>query len=167
MQRTRVQVAVAAAWEAGLLTLAALLGWWLRAPLIFTSLGPTAYEMIATPERQSARVYNVLVGHGVGIASGLLAVAVTDAWRTPALSVNQGLPLDRVWTVLLASLLTVLGTLLLKAAQPSALSTSLLIALGTLQSMRGVLCLAAGVLLITAAAEPVRRHKLEDEGEKP
>lgn len=155
----------AAAWEGGLLGAVALLGWAVHAPLIVTCLGPTAYEIFETPERPSARLYDVLMGHTLGVLAGLLAVWVCGATHTPAISLTA-VPLRRVACVLVASMLTVLGTLLLRAAQPSAISTTLLVALGTLQGVRGLGSLAAGVLLITAAAEPVRRARLRARGVK-
>lgn len=150
---------IAAGLEAGLLSVAALLAFVLQAPLIFSSLGPTAYEMIELPERPSAQPYHVLVGHGIGVVAGLLALLVTHAWQAPALSVHQ-LAFSRVLAVLLAGLLTVIGTLAAKAAQPAALSTTLLIALGSMQTGRAVLSIVGGVVLLTVIGEPIRRMRL-------
>ncbi len=150
---------VAAALEAGLLLLVALLSYVLHEPLVFASLGPTIYEMVEMPKQPSARPYNVLVGHAVGIVAGLVALGVTHAFVAPALSVH-GIPLVRVFSTVIAGFLTVVGTLLLKATQPAALSTTLLIALGTLQTWPAILSIACGVLVIVAAAEPIRRSRL-------
>ncbi len=151
---------VAAALEAGLLLLAALLSYILHAPLIFVSLGPTIYEMVEMPKQPSARPYNILVGHAVGILAGVVALWVTHAFVAPALSVH-GLPLVRVFSAAIAGFLTVLGTLLLKATQPAALSTTLLVALGTMQAWPAVLSIACGVVLIVATGEPIRRSRLK------
>ena len=150
---------IAAALEAGLLALAALLGFFFRSPFIFTSLGPTAYELVETPTRPSARPYNVLVGHGVGIVAALLAIAITHAFFAPAVSL-AGVPLVRVAAVLVAGFLTVFGTLSLKANQPASLSTTLLIALGTMETRKAILSIIFGVLLILAAGEPIRRWRM-------
>ena len=154
----RKDALLAASMEAGLLLLAALLAFAMHAPLIFTSLGPTIYEMIETPMRPSARPYNVLVGHAVAILAGLVALAATHAFVAPALSMH-GLPLVRVFSVAIAGFLTVLGTLLLRANQPAALSTTLLVALGSMQTWPAILSLMGGVLLITAIGEPIRRMR--------
>lgn len=39
-------------------------GW----PFLFTSLGPTAYEMVEKPKSPSAKSYNVVVGHFIALA---------------------------------------------------------------------------------------------------
>lgn len=150
---------VAAAYEACLLSLAALLSYFLHAPLVFASLGPTIYEMIEMPAQPSARPYNVLVGHAIGILAGVVALWTTHAFAAPALSVH-GLPLRRVLSVAIAGFLTVLGTLLLKATQPAALSTTLLISLGTMQTWYAIVSIACGVVLIVAAGEAIRRSRL-------
>lgn len=36
-------------------------------PLLFASLGPTAHEQIEKPEPPSAKFYNVVVGHWIGM----------------------------------------------------------------------------------------------------
>ncbi len=145
----RKDTLVAAAYEAGLLGFAALLGYFLHSPLIFTSLGPTAYEMIETPTRPSARTYNVLVGHSVGIVAGLVALGSSHAWAEPAVSLH-GVPLQHVVAVLIAGFLTVVGTLMLKATQPASLSTTLLIGLGTMQTWHAVLSIAVSVGVMAA-----------------
>lgn len=150
---------IAAAYEAGLLLLAALLSYFLHAPLIFASLGPTIFEMVEMPTQPSARPYNVLVGHAIGILAGVVALGATHAFAAPALSIH-GVPLVRVFSVVIAGFLTVVGTLLLKATQPAALSTTLLVALGTMQTWPAILGIACGVLLIVAVGEPIRRSRL-------
>lgn len=150
---------IAAAYEAGLLLLAALLSYLLHAPLIFASLGPTIYEMVEMPKQPSAQPYNVLVGHSIGILAGLVALGSTHAFASPALSIH-GVPLVRVFSVVIAGFLTVVGTLLLKATQPAALSTTLLVALGTMQTWTAILSIACGVALIVVVAEPIRRSRL-------
>ncbi len=159
----RKNIFIAALYEAGLLLLAALLAYFLHSPLIFTSLGPTIYEMIETPKQPSARLYNVLVGHATGIVAGLVALWVTHAFAAPAISVH-GLVFVRVLSAVLAGFLTVVGTLLLKATQPAAVSTTLLIALGTMQTWHAVLSIACGVALIAAIGEPIRRSRLKSVG---
>ena len=49
--------------EGGLLFFVGAIGLALNLPLLFTSLGPTAYEQIEKPAEQSAHPYNIIVGH--------------------------------------------------------------------------------------------------------
>lgn len=154
----RKDMLIAALLEGLLLVVAAAAGWVAREPLIFASLGPTAYEMIETPKRRTARPYNIFVGHVTGIISAFFALWVTGAWWTPVVSYH-GVPFVRIWAVMLAAVLTVFFTLLLRAAQPAAVATSLLIATGVMQTKRDGLMILAAVILIMAAGEPLRRWR--------
>ena len=145
--------------EVGLLFVAAAIGWAVRRPLIFASLGPTAYELVETPERRSAHPYNVVVGHLVGVLAGFLALWITNAWHTPAFG-SGAVDWPRIWAATLAAGLTVEVTLLIRAAQPAAISTALLVALGSMQTWQDGFCLMGGVLIMLLCGEPVRLWRL-------
>jgi hypothetical protein len=51
--------------EAALILLMGAIALAVRRPLIFASLGPTAYELVEKPLAPSARTYNIIVGHMV------------------------------------------------------------------------------------------------------
>jgi hypothetical protein len=144
--------------EAGLILVAGISAWLTKQPMIFTSLGPTAFEMIETPHRKSAKPYNVFVGHLIGVGSGFVALWVTAAWWVPAVSAGH-IAMGRVVAGALASLLTVLGTMLAKASQPAALSTTLLVALGTLQKPKDAAVIMAAVALMIVFGEPLRKWR--------
>lgn len=145
--------------EALLILVVCLAAWLSQQPLIFASLGPTAYELIEQPHRRSARPYNVIVGHLMAVTAGFSALLITHAWRTPAVSPHN-IHFARVEAAVLAAALTVVFTLLLRATQPAALSTTLLISLGILQRWRDAGVIMAAVLLITLAGEPIRHWRL-------
>ncbi len=159
-RRLHKDLLVAPLGEALLLLIVAAVGLLTRQPLLFASLGPTAYELIETPTRPSARPYNILVGHLIGVLSGLLALRLTHAAAVPAVSDLHALPLARVEAAVLAATLTVFGTLLLRAMQPAAVSTTLLITLGAMQRWQDCLLILAAVLLLTIVGEPLRRWRL-------
>ncbi len=144
--------------EAALIFVVSIAAWLAQQPLVFTSLGPTAYEMIEQPHRKSARPYNVIVGHLIAVIAGFAALLITHAWYTPAVSARH-IQLPRVEAAVLSTALTVFFTLLLRATQPAALSTTLLISLGTLQQWRDVGIIMAAVLLMTIVGEPIRRWR--------
>ena len=129
------ELVVAPLCEAALILVAGVAAWLTHKPLFFASLGPTAFEMIEAPERPSARPYNVILGHFIGVLSGFAALALTNAWTSPGVSTSS-ISLIRVWAAVLAVLLTVFGTLLARAQQPAALSTSLMIATGSMQRLQ-------------------------------
>jgi hypothetical protein len=153
---------VAPTGEAFLLLLAALAGWLAHQPLIFASLGPTAYELVETPERRSAEPYSVFVGHLIAVGAGYLALWLTHAWYVAPVS-SAGVPFPRIWAAVLAAALTAFGTLLAKASQPAALSTTLLISLGIMQTPIAAGILMGGVLLMLIFGEPIRRRRLQQQ----
>ncbi len=63
----------------------------------------------------------------------------------------------RLWAVVLAVAMTTFVTLLLKASQPAALATAVVISLGAMQTRRDALAIVVGVLILAAIGEPVRR----------
>jgi hypothetical protein len=136
-------------------SLAALLS---KQPLVFTSLGPAAYELIEQPHRKSARPYNVVAGHLIAIAAGFLSLCITHAWRVPAVS-TRNIQFPRVEAAVLSAALTVFGTLLARATQPAALSTTLLVSLGTMQRWTDAALIMAAVLLMTLVGEPLRHWR--------
>ena len=152
---------VAPALEAALILFVALIGWVSHQPFVFASLGPTAFEIIETPERPTARPYNIIVGNLIAILMAYAALAVTHAWSSPSVSA-AGVPLPRVWAAVMACFLTVLFTLVCDATQPAAISTALLISLGVMQTLPECLIILSSVVLITAIGEPVRRWRMRD-----
>ena len=161
---SRRDLLIAPICEAALLLAVASAGWLLHKPLIFASLGPTAYELIETPERQTARPYNVVVGHLIGVLAGFAAIYATHAYSAPGLSTGA-VTLPRMWAAMLAAALTVFFTLLLQASQPAAVSTTLLIALGYLQQGRDVFVIMGAVLLMLLCGEPLRLWRLRDKSQ--
>jgi len=140
------------------LTLAAV-GWATRQPLIFASLGPTAYELVEQPKVRSARVYNIIAGHLIGLGAGFLAVYLLNAWNAPNVISTGIVSSERLWAATVAAMLTTFVTLILKAGQPAALATTLLISLGSMQTLRGAIDIIAGVLIITAIGELASRPR--------
>lgn len=149
-----------------MLALAAI-GWATKQPLIFASLGPTAYELVEQPQLRSARAYNIIVGHLVGLGAGFLAVYLLNAWGTPNVISTGIVSTQRLWAVAIAVMLTTLVSLILKAGQPAALATTLLVSLGSMQTRRDAVAIVAGVLIITAIGEPVRRFRLRHTDIRP
>ncbi len=146
--------------EGGLVLVLAAIGWATRQPLIFASLGPTAYELVEQPQLRSARAYNIVVGHLIGLGAGFVALYLLNAWAAPNVISAGVVSTKRLWAVAIAAALTTLVSLTLKAGQPAALATTLLVSLGSMQTRRDALAIMAGVLIITAIGEPVRRFRL-------
>lgn len=156
---SRKDLLIAPVGEAALILIVAIVGWASHQPLIFASLGPTAYEIVEKPKLPSSRPYNVVVGHFIAVLAGFAAIFIARAWSVPSVSVH-GVPFLRVWAAVIAALLTAFFILLFKAGQPAALSTTLLIALGIMQTAKDGIMIMAGVILITLIGEPIRQMRL-------
>ena len=147
--------------EGGLILTLAAIGWVTKQPLIFASLGPTAYELVEQPQLKSARSYNIVVGHLIGLGAGFLAIYVLNAWTAPNVLSAGVVSTQRLWAVTIAATLTTIFTLILRAVQPAALATTLLVSLGAMQSRNAAISIIVGVLIITAIGEPIRRFRLK------
>ncbi|MBA2555762.1 MAG: HPP family protein [Chloroflexi bacterium] len=143
-----------------LMLLAGALGVGLGQPLLFPSLGPTAFLLAENPPPPSARPYNVLAGHGVGIIAGFAGVLATGAGNAPALFAAHLLTPERVLAGALAITLTYLGTTVLRAQHPPAAATTLLIALGGFRpDLSHAATIMTGVVVVTVVGEGLRRAR--------
>jgi hypothetical protein len=147
--------------EGGLILVVAAISWLAKQPLIFASLGPTAYELVEQPRLRSARTYNVVVGHLIGLGAGFLSVYLLHAESSPNVLATGIVSPNRVWAIALAAALTTFVTLAMRASQPAALATTLLIALGSMQTRRDAVAIVVGVLIMAAIGEPLRLYRLK------
>ncbi len=142
--------------------LVGLIGLATAQPLLFPSLGPTAFLQTEAPDQPASRFYNVIIGHAVGLAAGYAAVLLFRADAAPALFAAHQLVAVRVWASVLAIVLTMFGSALLKASHPPAAATTLLIALGGFRpTMHDVFTIVVGVLIVAVAGEGLRRLRYE------
>ncbi|MGB9977783.1 HPP family protein [Methanobacterium sp.] len=148
-----------------LILIAGIIGLIAGQPWLFPSLGPTAYLQVETPELKSAHLYNTLVGHYVGIAAGLMGIAIFSLWATPpVLVIHQLLP-AWVGAAAVAIFLTIIINMFLRSSHPPAAATTLLVSLGTFRTPSQISVLIAGVLIIAIIGEILRRIRIG--GSKP
>ena len=129
-----------------------------RMPLLFPTLGPTAYELVEKPLSPSARTYNILMGHFFALGAGFLSLWILSAWGAPKVDSAGFVTSPRLWAAVLSVVLTTAGTLILNASQPASLATTLLISLGSMQTKRDAIAIAVAVVILAAIGEPVRRR---------
>ncbi|MGB8987918.1 MAG: HPP family protein [Candidatus Sulfotelmatobacter sp.] len=67
--------------EGALILLMGAIALAVRRPLIFASLGPSAYELVEKPFAPSARTYNIIVGHLLGLVAGFVSLWLLAAWN--------------------------------------------------------------------------------------
>lgn len=131
-------------------------------PWLFPSLGPTAFLQAEGPDKPSARFYNTVVGHLVGLAAGIAAVSVLGAASAPSVMATQVLAPVRVGAAVLAAALTMVGLSLLRASHPPAAATMLLVALGGLEpTWRASGAVAIGAVILATLGEGVRYVRRE------
>lgn len=131
-----------------------------RNALIFSSLGATAFEQVEKSRSKSARPYSVVLGHLSGIVCGFASVALLRVWKEPAVLSSHELTAGRLWAAVLAVTLTAAVNQLMKATQPAACSTTLLVAMGSFSGLHQAFLLVAGVLAIAFIGEPMRRLRI-------
>ena len=142
---------------ASLLGAVGLIGLAVGQPLLIPSLGPTAFLQAEEPRAPSARFYNTVVGHLVGLAAGMAAVLLLGASDAPSVLADKEMVQVRVGAAVLSGALTMLGLSLLRASHPPAAATMLLVSLGGIgTSWRGVGVFAVGVLIVAILGEGVR-----------
>jgi len=125
-------------------------------PLIFPSLGPTAFLFFYTPTAPSASPRNTISGHAIGVLAGygsLLLTGLTTAG--PALAVGVTWP--RVIAAALSLGLTAGLMVLVKSPHPPAGATTLIISLGILTKPWQLVLLMSAVILLTLQAFTINR----------
>jgi len=146
--------------EAGALVLVpGALAWLTGFPFIFPSLGPTAYLLATTPHAATCRPRRVIGGHAVGVAAGLLAVAVVDPTVavTGQLTPGSTAALAVAASGTLATVLTGAGMLAFGFVHAPACATTLIVSLGLLSTpARAGGILVAVVLLVAVHRVGVR-----------
>jgi HPP family len=132
-----------------------------RCPWLFPSLGSTAFLQAEYPHHRSAGIYHVIVGHLLGVISGILAVGVLGAMDAPPATSGTPPSPVRLGAIALAVGTTIVLQLVLRASHPPAVSTSLLIALGAFPfSVHTAGTVVTGVLLVALPGEVLRRARL-------
>ncbi len=127
-----------------------------RSPLIFPSLGPTAFLFFYTPTAPSASPRNTIIGHAVGVVAGYLSLLVTGLTMAgPALVVGVTWP--RVIAAALSLGLTAGVMVILKSPHPPAGATTLIVSLGILTHPWQLLLLMGAVILLTLQALVINR----------
>ena len=125
-------------------------------PFIFPSLGPTAFLFFYTPTAPAATPRNTLLGHGIGVLAGYLALALTGLTAAgPALT--SGVTWPRVLAAALSLGLTSALMMLLHAPHPPAGATTLIVSLGLLTHPAQLALLMVAVALLTGQAMLINR----------
>lgn len=115
-----------------LITVTAVLAVLTGQPLVFPSLGPTAFLLARAPSEGTAR--RVLGGHAIGLVAGVLAyrLVANGLVVTGSLAAGGGPILRLSAAAVLSVVLTTAGMVALDAEHAPACATTLICALGLL-----------------------------------
>ena len=126
---------------------------------LFPSLGPTIYLQTQKPADPASRFLNIVLGHLLGLGAGFAGVFLFNAFNDPVTLTAKELTWGRVGAAVVALALTLLLTQLFKAHHPPAGATTLLTALGSIQTAQDAMSLMIGVLIVAIAGELVRKTR--------
>jgi CBS-domain-containing membrane protein len=136
--------------------LSGLWAWAFKQPLLFPSLGATAFLFFETPMAEVGTPRNAIIGHFVGIVAAVASLAVFGLLHAPSVYV-QGMTPQRIGAVALSVALTGGVLRLLRAAHPPAGATTIIVSSGLLATSTQIGMVAAGVVMITVAGWVLNR----------
>ena len=138
------------------IALSGLWAWVVEEPLLFPSLGATAFLIFETPMAEVGTPRNTIVGHAVGVAAGALSLVLFGLFNHPSVYVT-GMTPARIGAVALAVALTGGVLRVLRSAHPPAGATTIIVASGLLAKPHQLVDVLVGVLLLTAAGWALNR----------
>jgi CBS-domain-containing membrane protein len=128
----------------GVMSLAAYLS---HSPMIFASLGPTAFLFFYSPRSKSASPRNALMGHFIACAVGFAALNIFGIHETIS---YDSMKWGYIFTCAFSLGLTSAFMVLLNCPHPPAGSTTLIVALGFLHQVSQLSLLMLAVVMLTA-----------------
>ncbi|WP_051707525.1 MULTISPECIES: HPP family protein [unclassified Streptomyces] len=117
-----------------------------------TTLGPTAYLLLAHPDSVGARLRSAVVGHACAIACGLACLAVFGLWSHPSIAAQHSDTARQIGAEALAVGLTLFFLHLFDSHHPPAAATALLIASGISRPGPPLYGMLVGLALVLALA---------------
>lgn len=125
-------------------------------PLVFPSLGPTAYLLSVAPTSRVTSPRSIVLGHLVGVLGGLVAIHISGLADAQS-AFEEGMDLARAGAATLSLGLTA-GLMTLTGAQHApAGATTLIVSLGILTSGRDLIALMLAVIFLAYQGVAVNR----------
>jgi hypothetical protein len=146
-----------------MLTAIAGIGVAAKEPLLFASLGPSAYLAARKPQEKSTTFHNVFFGHLIGLGAGFLSVWVLGASHAPVpfLSSYSIAPI-RLAVIALAVFLSLFVDALLGIDHTATEATTLLVATGFFRTAMDALVVIQSVAIMAVLSELFRRLRAPD-----
>jgi CBS domain-containing membrane protein len=142
----------------GFITVAilAVLAFVTGSPFVFPSVGPSAYLFFFTPMAKSASPRHAILGHGIGLICGYLALMVTGASAFP-FSAHVGFHWQLILSAALSLSVTGAIMILMRVSHPPAGATTLIVSLGIIYRPIDLLIIEAAVVLLVLQALAINR----------
>lgn len=154
--RLRHEIVWAPSGVAALIAAIGLAGLLFRQPLLFASLGPSAYLLVHSPMQPAAKPYNVIVGHLIALSTAFVVTALTGAADEPSVFVIHEISVYSTRVFGEGARIGGAMELLLQASHPPAAATVLLITLGGFPpSLQNAVSIMVAVTLLFALGESV------------
>jgi len=128
----------------------------LHSPLIFPSLGPTAFHYFSKQTAPTASPRNAIIGHLIGTVAGYFSLVVTGL-TTAGPAIANGVTWPRVIAAALSLGLTAGLMLLFHTSHAPAGATTLIISLGILTQPWQLVMLMIAIILLTLQAIAINR----------
>lgn len=137
----------------GLLAFVAMLS---GTPLVFPSLGPTAFMLFHDPLAKASSARHTILGHAIGIVCGFAALWMTGLASAPP-TMTEDLNLSRVLCAAIALASTGLLMSVMRLWHPPAGATTLIVALGFITQPYHLLVMEAAVVGLVVMAMVINR----------
>jgi CBS domain-containing membrane protein len=120
-------------------------------PLVFPSVGPTAFLFFFRPTAPAASPRNALCGHAIGILCGYAALWLVGLQDAPS-ALLEGVNGGRVFAAALSLAATGALMILFQVAHPPAGATTLIVSLGIVTTPLHLFIIEVAVLLLVLQA---------------
>ena len=136
-----------------LISTTAVMAWLSGFPMLFPSLGPSAFVLALFQDSEATTPRRVIGGHAIGVAAGLLAYHLLGVTTSMTGTVDPG-SFDGLLlgaSGVLATMLTAGGMLATDTRHPPACATTLIVSLGLLSTpLEGAVIVVTVVVLVVA-----------------
>jgi CBS-domain-containing membrane protein len=127
------------------------------APLVFPSLGPTAFLFFFSPRSPAAAPRHAIYGHAIGLVCGYASLWAFGLRHAPSAMAGD-VDLPRVLAVALSLALTGAFMILARAVHPPAGATTLIVSLGIIAAPWHLVIIEGAVALLALQAIAINRH---------
>ena len=125
-------------------------------PLVFPSLGPTVYVLLSKPHAPISAPRNIVLGHGMGVLAGVVALAAFGLLDAPA-PVHGPVSWPRAGAAALSVGMTVGSTTWFGVSHPPAAATTLIVSLGFISRPANVLVMMGAVVALAVLGVALQR----------